>query len=1055
MYCVAIQTAAAEWTKIGVTETGFHYISGALLTKWGFVSPEEVRIFGYGCESADDFPQIETMVVDGGILFYASGPVKSYLDSDLTPTIVTHPYTSKGYYFLTADNSQSKDFGVEQPSLSSKEKAETYAVAWHQSELFSPGATGQLLVGEDFSRQSNQAFSIATPGAVHECEAIVLTRFMAKSVGGISTLKINSNSFSIPQINDIRYDFGNMISPTVKTIINNNIATINLSITSSGQLRAANLDYIAVAYPCDLSGDNQIFFSKGGKINKSNHLIFDITDPQKIVRITSDELCQSTMPRCYQMINNIKKLPAPVYESVVNNQDFHSDFSLPQMIIITPDKWKSQATRLAKLHSNEDIPTIVLSAEQIYNEFSSGRFDPSGIKKCLKMYYDRGINSGQPLKYALLFGRGVYDNRQLTTQCKRIDYPMLPTWQSEESLNDISSFMTDDYFAILDDEALKDTLSIAVGRLCITSTDEAERVVDKISNYINNPAPGQWKNKVLMLADDGDSGCHLQYAENMIDKMKQSGGQDIMFSKLYLDSFKKTNGSYPEASRRLETELNNGVGWWTFIGHAGQTSLTADKLLTYNDIINLNRTIPPAMLAFTCNFLRCDNHDISGGELLLNNRHGGVIAAVSATRPVNMHQSGDLASAFGSLICNKELTVGEIYRRAKNQYRSQNQNGTELRYILLGDPALKIAAINKKIIVKSINDIELSDLNQPTVGAMSRMTVDGYISDKYGTTESNFNGNITMQIYDAETSITTNGNSWDGVKSVYDTEGQLLYAGTDTVINGIFKTTAIIPAEISDNYRNATLRLYAVDSRSGDEASGKESRFYIYGKGDGVTDTIKPVIESFYLNRPSFKSGDIVNSSPTIYITVTDNSSIDISTTSIANRMLLKLDNTPLPDLSLYYSPIVSTNAGGRIVYPLQSLDDGLHTLTFEVSDIAGNRVEQTIEFVTQTNLNPEILKIYTTTQPAVDKAIFYIEHNRPNEIINVTLHVFDIRGNMIWESTRQGRGETFNSEPFSWNLIDRSNRRVTRGIYIYRFTIKDINGATSVSRANKLAISN
>ncbi|MDE5969217.1 MAG: type IX secretion system sortase PorU [Muribaculaceae bacterium] len=1029
--CLALQTSAEEWIKIGVTETGFHYIPGTLLTKWGIASPKEVRIFGYGCgDGSDDMPQIQTMEIDGGLLFFAVGPVRTNLNNDLTPSITTNPYSTKAYYFLTTDQRQPLDFQVGQQTSISTDDAKTYAVTWHQSELFSPGKTGMLLVGEDFTRQSNQTFAIPTPGAVPNSEATVMTRFIAKSIGGSSTLKINATGFEIQPIEDIRYDFGTMISPTIKTACGDNV-TVNLSITSAGQLRRANLDYVAVAYPCNLSADNQIFFSKGGRIEDSNHLIFDITNPQQIKRINSNQLEQSSDFRCYQAIMSVEKLPVPNYESVIENQDIHTDFSLPQMIIISPERWKSQAMRLANLHNSEGIPAVVLSAEQIYNEFSSGRFDPEGIRKCLKMYYDRGLKAGQPLKYALLFGRGVYDNRQLSVECKNISYPLLPTWQSEESLNDATSYTTDDYYAILSD---RDTLSIAVGRICITSAQDAENIVDKIINYANNPKPGEWKTKALMLADDGDDGCHLRYAENMIGRMKESGGQDVTFSKIYLDAFKKSNGTFPDARKKLEAELNNGVGWWTFIGHAGQTSLTADKLMTYNDILNLNLSIPPAALAFTCDFLRCDNNEISGGEMLLNNRNGGVIAAISATRPVNMHQNGELASAFGSLIYNKDLTIGEIFQRAKNRCQYDNK----LRYVLLGDPAVKIAAIKNRVIVNMINDVKISDDTQPTVGAMSRITVEGAVL-----TDGDFNGTLTIKLYDAETTVTTNGNT-----DVFDTEGQLLYIGTDTVVNGIFNTTAIIPAEISDNYRNATMKLYAIDKHSGIEASGLETRFYIYGKGDGIVDTVKPVIDSFYLNRPAFRSGDIVNSSPTVYITVTDDTAIDISSSSNDNRMILKLDGKPLSGIMLYYS-------NGRIVYPLHELEDGHHSLAFEVSDIAGNHTSQIIEFVTQAGLNPEILAIYTDSQPVIDKANFYIEYNRPTEMVDVTLHIFDIRGNLVWESSRQCRGDSFKSNPLTWNLTDRSHRRVNRGIYIYRLNIRELSGSHSISRAAKIAVSN
>ncbi|MDE6352869.1 MAG: hypothetical protein K2K88_07020, partial [Muribaculaceae bacterium] len=87
--------SSGEWTKVSVNEHGFHFIPGTLLTKWGLVSPKDVRIFGYGCgDGSDEMPQIQTMEIDGGLLFFAEGPVRASLNNDLTPSITTNPYST-------------------------------------------------------------------------------------------------------------------------------------------------------------------------------------------------------------------------------------------------------------------------------------------------------------------------------------------------------------------------------------------------------------------------------------------------------------------------------------------------------------------------------------------------------------------------------------------------------------------------------------------------------------------------------------------------------------------------------------------------------------------------------------------------------------------------------------------------------------------------------------------------------------------------------------------------------------------------------------------------
>ena len=51
------------------------------------------------------------------------------------------------------------------------------------------------------------------------------------------------------------------------------------------------------------------------------------------------------------------------------------------------------------------------------------------------------------LKYLLLFGSGSYDPRNRVSN----NYRFIPTYQSNQSLDPLSSFTSDDFFGMLDD----------------------------------------------------------------------------------------------------------------------------------------------------------------------------------------------------------------------------------------------------------------------------------------------------------------------------------------------------------------------------------------------------------------------------------------------------------------------------------------------------------------------------------------------------------------------------------------------------------------------------
>ena len=98
---------------------------------------------------------------------------------------------------------------------------------------------------------------------------------------------------------------------------------------------------------------------------------------------------------------------------------------------------------------------LVLTPQEVYNEFSSGVPDAQSFRKCMKMFYDR-CNSSEAvegegrLRYALFMSRPTYDYRRVSPKVANLKYPMLPTWFTDNGLSDNDSYMTDDMMAFLE-----------------------------------------------------------------------------------------------------------------------------------------------------------------------------------------------------------------------------------------------------------------------------------------------------------------------------------------------------------------------------------------------------------------------------------------------------------------------------------------------------------------------------------------------------------------------------------------------------------------------------
>lgn len=1097
-----------RWVKVSVSETGIHLLTAADLRKWGFSDPSKVRVYGYGGKRlsdvlsletyTDDLPQVQTVTNSNGVYFYAVGPVtwNSIYTTQFRQS--SNPFSTLGYYYLTdADVPEVSMTRTGTPGAANPTTKFTERI-YHEKDMISLGETGHILVGENLKTQPSQKFSFRLTDMVEAEPAWINISLVARVIDpkknpdnkvdfrftvNDTPLNINPTPSISYVANEAKYhgregNFRSSFVPSSDALT----VGINALNSTSNYVQKIHLDYITINYSRKLKmAQGKLNFTTRQPALKlqgataATH-VWDVTNPLAISEINTQAedgalIWTSSYGslRDYVAWDESATFPSPQYVESVAPQNIHG-MDTPDMVIFTLPQWKSQAERLAEIHrqSADKLKVAVLDVNEVYNEFSSGTADVNSLRRCLKMFYDRGEVSGTPLRYALLMGRSTFDNRQITDAVKSLKLPALPCWQSDIGMSDSESFTTDDIIVFLADNSgaslRSDKPLVALGRLPVTSLYEARNAVDKIYAYMYNTHSSGWKNNVLLVADDGDSGAHMNDIERLYNGMINSnGGNDMLYHKIYIDAYDKVGSTYPQARTDMFRTLDEGVMWWHFMGHANPTSWTHDGLMTYNDINNLFLRHWPIVYAGTCDFMRWDAVSTSAAELMFKNTKGGVIAVISATRPVYISENGDLANVFGKIIFEKDtdgrfLPVAEALRRAKYDYRRDTiptANENKLKYVFLGDPAMRPAIPNRRTVVTEINGTSLSGDNQPIIMAAQHATIKGYIDDGTGNPDSDFNGKIESVIYDADMSVVSKAHGEYGAAVTFDQHGNRLYAGTDSVKSGEFTLTVAMPSEIAENFRNATLDLYAVTDDKQKEAAGVCRDFYIYGFDDSApSDTIPPVINQYFLNHSSFKNGGSVNESPTVIAYISDNVGINLSNAGIGHQMILWLDgNHSYSDVSNYYTPSADGSASGTIAYPLENLADGHHTIRLRIWDTSGNSAESTLEFNVVSGLVGEILEVYTDANPATVEANFYLEHNRPDAMVTVTMEIYNMLGQRVWSSQQSGRSDLFTSFPITWNLTDLSGRRVSRGIYLYRATMTESDGSTSNSVTKKIAV--
>ncbi|MDE6326294.1 MAG: type IX secretion system sortase PorU, partial [Duncaniella sp.] len=657
-----------------------------------------------------------------------------------------------------------------------------------------------------------------------------------------------------------------------------------------------------------------------------------------------------------------------------------------------------------------------------------------------------------------------FDHRRVTTQGQNQRYEHLPIWQTNTGHNVSSSYCSDDILAMMaDGSGLNfggDKLDIAVGRISARTADEARVFVDRLIKYCNAPIAGEWRNHVMLLADDQDSGTHMNQTETMFNNMQSyDSGLGMMYTKVYIDEFEFSNSMYAGARDKMYRTLNNGVAWWNYIGHGGSTTLTADKQFETSDLYSLYLRHAPVFYAATCTFGRWDDVEQCGIEALTLEESGGAVAAISATRPVYISLNGVLSASLGLEAFARDengrfRTVGEIINRAKNAMTNDDLN--KRRYVLLGDPAMRLMVPENHAVLESIDGVEVTDENQVTVSALQRPVFRGSIYDTGGRKMTSFNGTVSLTLYDAEYSSTTRGRGTEkdpGAKVTFEQQGNRLYAGSGIVTGGEFAVTIPMPAEVSDNFRPAALNMYA-RAESGEEASGMNRDFYVYGFDDTAQpDTVPPTIDRIYINHESFRNGDAVNTTPTLIVSVSDDVGINLSNSGVGHQMAVSVDGKlSYNNVAAYYTPAEDGSAGGTVIFPLGTLSNGHHELTFKVWDTSSNSSAAVIELNVVERQDPKILDAYYAHNPASVEANFYVSHNRPDAMLTVTVDILDLDGRLLWSDSNKGRADMFLSSPIHWDLCNSAGHRVPRGIYIYRVTVSSGSGENS-SISKRIAV--
>lgn len=1114
--------ATGDWYKLQVNSTGirkldYNYLKNTLGIDVDAIDPQYIQIYGNhgGMLSqqnsdprTDDLQENAIYVVDGAdgsfdsddyVLFFGQEPhIWKFDTTDSIFHSEKNIYSDATYYFLTIGNTPGKRIS-DVASLTGPDHIinSFNHHANYEVDLYNLLKSGREWFGDLFnfttSRDYTFAYSDIVPGSDVKLTSAVMSTSTSSSSFTISLngSTIATQSFNSPYATTGSYGIKGKLNVQTYTVnqasISGSPLTVGLTYDKNGNSTAIGyLDYLELNTIKNLKlyGSQTTFRSVAstaqsktefqiGNMNSSAR-IWEVTDLFNITNrlynlsgSTASFVNTSDTVREYVVWTG-SSFSSPIYVGKVSNQDLHAINTPPTLLIVTHPNFKSQADQLANFKQNTlGMSTLVVTTTEIYNEFSSGAQDISAIRDFAKMLYDRNTGSDS-LRYLLLFGDASYDYKNRITG----NTNFVPVYESRESLHNIDSYSSDDYFGFLDDSegywnedpSGDYLLDIGVGRFPVTSTTEAQIAVDKAIAYTTGLSKlGNWRNRVTFVADDGDGVLHMSHA-NINATYLETNYPVYNINKIYLDAYVQTSSPSgevsPDANQAIDQAIERGTMIMNYSGHGGGNGWAQEAILTtsqMNKWSNIDKLT--LFVTATCEFGRYDNPEkLSGAENLILNPAGGAIALVTTTRPVFAFSNLDMNEAvydyiFEPINDSTMPTLGDMIRLAKNEPTAlldiNNRN-----FSLLGDPSLTLAYPDKLVEITTINDSAVV-ATPDTLKALSKVKITGEVRYRSGGLISDYNGKVYATVFDKSAAISTLGN--EGSVFNFNAQNNIIYEGLASAVNGKFSFTFVVPKDISYQLDYGKISLYAKTDFDLTDAHGVFQNVIIGGSADSVDLDDNPPTVELFMDDESFVFGGQTGSKTTLIGKLSDDNGINISNNGIGHEITAILDEntSEIYVLNDFYSAELDDYTNGKVEFPFDELSEGNHSLKVKAWDTHNNSGEDYIEFVVANEADVALKNVLNYPNPFTTNTEFHFDHNRAGDDLEIMIQIYTISGRLIKTLNYDAYGSSAHISSIKWDGLDDYGDKIGKGVYVYKVNVRSLTDGSKDYKIQKLVILN
>lgn len=341
-------------------------------------------------------------------------------------------------------------------------------------------------------------------------------------------------------------------------------------------------------------------------------------------------------------------------------------------LVIAPEMLAADVAPLVDAHSTQETSIRLLTVEDCYDAFGNGTPGTSAIARAIQHWYSQ--RKSKELGYVLLAGDASYEKPGTGRN-------LIPT--SSFAIRGSLCASDNPYACLTGDDYDPD---IAIGRLPIATSDEAQRVVTKtVTALIPDKKEPPTECRSLWVVDHNQS--NRDRATKAIESLKNSGVDSELI-------YASDDEPHTERIARIKASLFAAPNWVFYIGHGarhiwqtGGLDYSDQSSLFTSDILAEWTGDKPvrALFSITCDNAPFDHPtDDSLGERFVTMSPGGSLTFVGASWRI---QGFTKAPQMFSDAAETSVTVGETLEKAKKAMRFRPFVES---FNLLGDPGLPL-----------------------------------------------------------------------------------------------------------------------------------------------------------------------------------------------------------------------------------------------------------------------------------------------------------------------------------------------------------------------------